>query len=97
MESIDYKALLDISQSTATVRTRDELQAFIDGKVKPRFDFNNRWDIRVYNSDLNTLESLFTNKITGENSESVSAFFPAVSSRRHFQDGHRNKRNRSPR
>ena len=56
MDSIDYKTLLDISQSTATVRTRDELRAFIDGKVKPRFDFNNRWDIRVYNQDSNILE-----------------------------------------
>lgn len=74
MESIDYKTLLNISRSTAAVRTRDELQSFIDGKVKPLFDFNNRWDIRIYNSDLNTLESLFTNKITQVNSESVSAF-----------------------
>ncbi len=73
MESTDYKTLLDISQSTATVRTRDELQAFIDDKVKPCFDFNNRWNVRVYNSDQNTLESLFTDKTVEENSESAAA------------------------
>lgn len=45
MESIDYKTLLEISQSTATVRTRDELQAFIDAKVKPCFGFNEYWNL----------------------------------------------------
>lgn len=74
MESIDYKTLLEISRSTATVRSRDELQAFIDDKVKPCFDFNNRWNMHAYNPDLNTLELLFKNKITQENSESVLAF-----------------------
>lgn len=73
MESTDYKTLLDISQSTATVRTRDELQAFIDDKVKPCFGFNNRWNVRVYNSDQNTLESLFTDQTIEEDSESAAA------------------------
>ncbi len=72
MESIDYKTLLEISQSTATVRTRDELQAFIDAKVKPCFGFNEYWNI--YKPELNTLELLFTNKITQENSESFLTF-----------------------
>lgn len=69
MEEIDYKILLDISQSTATVRTRDELEAFIDDKVKPCFSINEHWVIRIYKPERNTLEVWLTNKLEQEDSE----------------------------
>lgn len=74
MESIDYKTLLEISQSTATVRTRDELQAFIDERVRPCFGFNEEWNICIYEPVPNTLEVLFTNKITPEDSDDYMKF-----------------------
>lgn len=74
MESIDYKTLLEISQSTATVRTRDEMQAFIDERVRPCFGFNEVWNICLYEPVSNNLEVLFTNKITPEDSDDFMKF-----------------------